>query len=156
MEVLSRVARLDLEYEELSIDSTPHRNKVSGECLSDKRKESRISKADRQIPSSWPLPTLIRTAFPNPLTFTPRDFQQLRGLELELDFPGSPHQVLHSSITSTEHRRIIFSTNHLVDFVVQMGKRASGPATWDWVPSHPRDGARVRRTRPRPHHSSYT
>ena len=50
LEVFSRFAQLDMEYEELSIDSTPRGNKVSGECLSDKCKDSQISKADRQIP----------------------------------------------------------------------------------------------------------
>ena len=79
MEVLSRVARLDLEYEELSIDSTPRGNKVSGECLSDKRKESRISKADRQIPMWVAITNAHQARLPQPphiqatrLSATPR------------------------------------------------------------------------------------
>ena len=107
LEVFSQFAQLDMEYEELSIDSTPRGNKVSGECLSDKCKDSQISKADRQIPMWVAITNAHQAPFPNPPTFKPRDFQQLRGLELELDFLGSPHQVLHSLITSTELRKII-------------------------------------------------
>ena len=79
LEVFSRFSQLDMEYEELSIDSTPRGNKVSGECLSDKCKESRISKADRQIPMWVAITNAHQARLPQPphiqatrLSATPR------------------------------------------------------------------------------------
>ena len=49
---------------------------------------------------------------------TNRDFRQLRELELMATWPGSPHQILLSSITSTELQKIFFTASHLRDWAI--------------------------------------
>jgi hypothetical protein len=48
-------------------------------------------------------------------TATIRRFRQLRELELVVDQPSSPHEILLSSITSTKLRKIVFSAEYMQD-----------------------------------------
>ena len=50
------------------------------------------------------------------------DFQQLQELELGVNWPNSSHEVLLSSITSTELRRITFRTKYMHDWRVFAGQ----------------------------------
>jgi len=122
-ELIDRFATLDLEYEELVISSWS--------CLSTRAMQSSLQLSpdtvkylrllpdpQREYPSCSPSSLRVLT---QPLTSggtiaAIHRFRQLRELELTAIWPDLVHEVLLSSIISTELRKIIFSVRYVYEW----------------------------------------
>ena len=120
LEFHSRFAKLDLEYEELVVDSScPMDEKPLENVLQMSAATIKFLRLTTELQCERPLSHSSKLR-PYPPTHvqakaeaTIYDFRQLRELELVVTWPNSCHRALISSISSTDFRKIIFQGRHL-------------------------------------------
>ena len=127
LEFLNRFAKLDLEYEELVIETNlwilteiefvESALQISASTVkflrlaADPECECTLFALIEKMSSSNPLTSHIKAED----AVTIHNFRRLRELELVVGWPGVSHRTLFASITSTELRKIIFPTSYMQD-----------------------------------------
>ena len=137
LEFYNQFAKLEQEYEELTIDpyslSSSAKTKFLDGALQISTATIKLLRLTDEFRGEWPSTTLrlndVLAQILHALTEgapTISDFRQLRELELVVIWPSPPHKVPLPSITSTKLRKVVFR----VKYVLNSATLAQGRERW--------------------------